>query len=299
MAEGSFEKLRMTEDGNAASSSGPPDAAPEPGGVLVIVVHYRSGAATRGLLTSLARQTLAARLRVAVVDNSGDVGLTAWPGLPGLVVLAPGENAGYFGGAAYALRALANGDAGAPAWVIVSNPDVTLPDAGTLEALASSTYPPGTLAVAPGLTDARGRALNPFLETRPSARSMRRKARLVFSNVWTLNAYALASMAWRRLRPARPSGAARAVYAPHGAFVILPYAYFARGGTLDPFAFLYLEEVLVAETVRRAGGTVRFDPALRVVHAGHVATGRVRLGAVGRHHAHAFAEATRRYFSDE
>ena len=266
-----------------------------PTGLLWIVVHYRSPRETAALLASLARQAAACgpALHVRVVDHSGDA-----PPVPdGLdaVVWTPGQNLGYFGGAAWALdRWHAERLDAPPAWVVVSNADLDLPDADTVARLLTSAYADDVLVVAPGVETEDGVPLNPFLRARPSARSMRIKRRVVFSSRVTLNLWSLAS----RLRPRRTSaGPAGPIYAPHGAVVAFRHGYFAQGGSLRHTRFLYLEEIFVAETVRRLQGQVVFDPTLRVRHRGHVSTGVWRFGETALHHLDAFADATRRYFS--
>lgn len=270
-----------------------------PTGLLWIVVHYRSPRETAALLAALARQTAArdptGALHVRVVDHSGDA-----PDVPaGLdaAVWAPGDNLGYFGGAAWALdRWHAERAEAPPAWVVVSNADLDLPDADTVARLLETPYPDDVLVVAPGVETDDGVALNPFLRVRPSARAMRIKRWAVFSNRLTLNLWSLAS----RLRPRprrRSADAAGPIYAPHGAVVAFRHGYFERGGSLRHTRFLYLEEIFVAETVRRLHGQVVFDPTLRVRHRGHVSTGVWRFGETALHHLDAFADATRRYFS--
>jgi GT2 family glycosyltransferase len=56
------------------------------------------------------------------------------------------------------------------------------------------------------------------------------------------------------------------IYAPQGAFIAFHRSYFERGGTLDHGAFLFGEEIFVAETARRLGMTVMYDPALVIEH---------------------------------
>ena len=268
-----------------------------PTGLLWIVVHYRSPRETAALLAALARQTAArdptGALHVRVVDHSGDA-----PDVPaGLdaAVWAPGDNLGYFGGAAWALdRWRRERPRDVPAWVVVSNADLDLPDPDLVARLLATPYPDDVLVVAPGVETEDGAPLNPFLRVRPSARSMRIKRWAVFSSRLTLNLWSLAS----RLRPRRKrAGAGRPIYAPHGAVVAFRHSYFAHGGDLRHPRFLYLEEIFVAETVRRLHGQVVFDPTLRVRHRGHVSTGVWRFGETALHHMDAFADATRRYFS--
>ena len=48
--------------------------------------------------------------------------------------------------------------------------------------------------------------------------------------------------------------------------------YFEKGGTLDHGAFLFGEEVFVAESARKFGMEIVYDKRLRVIHSEHVTT---------------------------
>jgi len=62
------------------------------------------------------------------------------------------------------------------------------------------------------------------------------------------------------------------IYAPHGSFIIFSREYFERGGSLKPGAFLYAEELFVAETCRRLGLKAVYWPVIQVAHDEHVST---------------------------
>ena len=260
-------------------------------------MHYRSPEETGTLLASLARQTAAPTLQVLVVDNSGDAPPSSPPGLA-VEVMASGRNLGYFGGAAWALEQwqARHPDSPVPAWVVVSNADLDLPDPTALARLQATPFADEVVAVAPHIEARRGRALNPHLLRRPSPRTMRLKRWTVFSNRLSLNLWTLSSRLRPRWKaPLPPVGTE--LYAPHGSAVLLRRSYFERGGTLQHTSFLYSEEIFLGETVRRIGGRVVFAPNVRLRHSGHVSTGWWRLGEIGRHHLDSFADATRRYFS--
>jgi len=70
----------------------------------------------------------------------------------------------------------------------------------------------------------------------------------------------------------QPAARSEVVYAPHGAFMIFAREYFERGGTLDVGAFLFAEEGFVAETCRKLGLDVLYDPTIEVLHDEHVST---------------------------
>ena len=73
------------------------------------------------------------------------------------------------------------------------------------------------------------------------------------------------------------------IYAPHGCFIIFHRSYFDAGGSLDHGAFLFGEEVFVAETARRLGVKVSHDPRLGVIHHEHMTTGRFKNRRLARY----------------
>jgi len=69
------------------------------------------------------------------------------------------------------------------------------------------------------------------------------------------------------------SGEVEPIYAAHGSFLAFHRSYFERGGTLGHGAFLFGEEIFVAETARRLGLAVLFEPRVIVEHAEHSSMG--------------------------
>ncbi|MEK7765553.1 MAG: hypothetical protein AAB368_04885, partial [bacterium] len=200
----------------------------------------------------------------------------------------------------------------APEWVIVSNADIAFPDAAFFDELIRSHAVAPSAVIAPAiLSDRTGADQNPGMAERPSGRRMR-FLRAAFSTYPTCLAYHLASYvkvrllaAWNPLRAslrglrARASApsAPYAIYAPHGAFMIFHRSYFDRGGTFDHGAFLFGEEIFIAETCRRLGLAVVHDPRLRVRHRDHVSTGMFPSRKVARFEREANAYLVGEFFS--
>jgi GT2 family glycosyltransferase len=244
--------------------------------IRLICVNYLKPGETRRFVVSALDQALRSSLRLAVVDNSPPPGATAMPESltsdPRVRAIAPGENLGYFGGAAAAL-----GDhlktRSMPEWVIVSNPDVYFPDRGVLQRLFDSHRGDTPAVVAPSIrTKGSSVDQNPYMRVRPKRFRMH-----VYR--WIFSAYPIDAvyqgLSWikhralesaSKERPAAPASSPMKIYAPQGAFIAFHRSYFERGGTLDHGAFLFGEEIFVAETARRLGMTVMYDPALVIEH---------------------------------
>ena len=244
--------------------------------ILLICVNYLKPGETQRFVLSALDQSLKSSLRLAVVDNSPPSSAGGVPDSvtsdPRVTAIATGENLGYFGGAAAALKDHLKTHS-MPEWVIVSNPDVYFPDRDVLQRLFDS-HRGGTPAVVAPSIRTKGSSVeqNPYMRVRPSAFRMH-----VYR--WIFSAYPIDAvyqgLSWikhRALeagsneRPAAPSSASEKIYAPQGAFIAFHRSYFERGGNFDHGAFLFGEEIFVAETVRRLGMTVLYDPALVIEH---------------------------------
>lgn len=245
--------------------------------ILLICVNYLKPGETQRFVLSALDQTIQSSLRLAVVDNSPAPGAGRVPDSlmsdPRVTAIAPGENLGYFGGAAAALKDHLKTHS-MPEWVIVSNPDVYFPDRGVLQRLFDSYRGDAPAVIAPSIrTKGSSVEQNPYMRVRPSRFRMH-----VYR--WIFSAYpidaAYQGLSWikhRALeaaasneRPAAPASSSEKIYAPQGAFIAFHRSYFERGGTFDHGAFLFGEEIFVAETARRLGLTVLYDPALVIEH---------------------------------
>ncbi len=238
--------------------------------ILLICVNYLKPGETRRFVLSALDQSLKSSLRLAVVDNSPPSGTGAVPNPvtsdPRVTAIATGENLGYFGGAAAALRGHLKTHS-------MSNPDVYFPDRDVLQRLFDSHRGDAPAVVAPSIrTKGSSVEQNPYMRVRPSGFRMH-----VYR--WIFSAYPIDAvyqgLSWikhRALeaasneRPLAPSSATEKIYAPQGAFIAFHRSYFERGGNFDHGAFLFGEEIFVGETARKLGLTVLYDPTLVIEH---------------------------------
>ena len=238
--------------------------------VLLICVNYRKPAETQHFVATALEQKLSSSLRLVVVDNSPKP--ESGPNDPRVKTIATGENLGYFGGAAAALADHLKSHP-MPEWVVVSNPDVFFPDRDVLQRLCDAHRDDEPAVIAPSMrTVDTSVEQNPYMRVRPSRFRMH-----VYR--WIFSAYpidaAYQGLSWikhrtlesvSKERPPSPPASAEKIYAPQGAFIAFHRSYFERGGTLDHGAFLFGEEIFVAETARRLGLTVLYEPAVAVEH---------------------------------
>ena len=248
---------------------------------LFICVHYHGMKETREFLGSL--DALKGNgYHCIVVDNSDD--FEPCPGVAeavreGLVTTAkPHENLGYFNGAQFGLDQF---EGALPDWVVVCNADVT-PRYDFLERLASATVDDRSGVLAPRIVSMPdGEELNPHLVRRPTAVAMHvRKlflcSRLLRPLYFACNRFKrFVFHALRRpTTPRRPAPGRAVIYAAHGSCLVFHRRYFEAGGTLRHSTFLFGEEITVAETVRKLGLRILFEPSLQVQHRQHSSTGK-------------------------
>ena len=113
---------------------------------------------------------------------------------------------------------------------------------------------------------------NPYMRVRPDAWRIRLNSRIfsiypvdaVYQGLSWIKHRSLDGVA--KERPATTAGFATKIYAPHGSFIALHRTYFEKGGTLDYGAFLFGEEIFVAETASRLGLTVLYEPGVVIEH---------------------------------
>ena len=244
--------------------------------VLLICVNYRKPTETQHFVATALEQTLSSSLRLVVVDNSpfpgGGVVPESVPSDPHVKAIATGKNLGYFGGAAVALADHLKSHP-LPDWVIVSNPDVYFSDRDVLQRLCDAHRGDEPAVIAPSIhTVDTSVEQNPYMRVRPSRFRMHLYR-------WLFSAYPIdvvyEGLSWikhralgllSKVRPPAAASLPERIYAPHGSFIALHRSYFERGGNLEYGAFLFGEEIFIAETVRRLGLTVLYEPAVMIEH---------------------------------
>jgi len=285
------------------------------GSMLFVCINYRSDTATKILIEGILARHDEPWLHLAVVNNDDELERIQWcAGLeayaPKVLLFHPGKNLGYFGGAAWALRRYLSSRP-LPSWVIVSNVDIEIPGSRFFARIMDTGGQHNHAVIAPSIvSELNGRDQNPFMEARPSAFRMKCYKR-VFRYYPLLVAYNLASLLLKRFRIYRLdqdvsesrnlSGAVvpRTIYAPHGSFLIFRKSYFEAGGTLDHGAFLFGEEIFVAESVRQLGLSICYDPRLSVIHREHETTGHIPSRKIARYIGQAAAYCADKFFSGQ
>lgn len=265
-----------------------------PARLLFLCVNYTDDADALALINSVRNQTVAEYIDSIVVDNTERAKSTGrlkaeWPLSPRAMLLEPGTNLGYFGGAAWGLRQYLATHSILPEWLLLSNPDIIIPTANFMEQLLERGAGHTHAVLAPSIRSAvTGEELGVFMARRPPPWRIRMYKYLFrfYPMLLLYETFALISkwtMQSRRKAKGPPAAALTPIYAPHGSFIIFRKTYFDSGGSLRYGAFLFGEELFVGETARRLKLTVAYDPALVVIHKEHAATGYFRSRIMARY----------------
>lgn len=233
-------------------------------------VQFGDAADLGKLVASLQDQTIS-EWRLVVANNQAERSSEVQGVIPhDASLISHSENLGYLNGAVRALRSC-----GVDGWAVISNTDVIFePDfVEDFGALVAEGKAEGVGIIAPAIIDGSGHDQNPFMTTRPSARSMGRRAAMFrfvpLARLVVLAATMRKQRAGKRPPRRKPAGA---IYAAHGScFIIAPEL--LQSPAIDYPQFLFGEEIFLAEVAKTQGLSVLYAPQLRAAHAEHQSTG--------------------------
>ena len=275
--------------------------------VLIITVNFRQDQCTVRFLNSATKLEGFSTCHLLIVDNNSDDRSVsnirqASAEFGNVELLALPQNAGYFGGAKWALRHYLQCHE-IPDWVLVCNNDIVF-DHPTLLLRLFEKDPGMAGIIAPSITSAvTGHDENPSIRNRPTAFRMWRYG------LWLSSYHMMWVKQWlspfvRRTRyrfgkwiSAHNRGTANLIYAPSGALLIFSRRFFEAGGFIDDGSFLYAEEFRVAEMCRYLGLAVIHDRQLKVWHEGSQSTGRILSRSGYLHQREGFSYGLTRFKS--
>lgn len=167
----------------------------------------------------------------------------------GFIFLESKENGGYAKGNNIGIRyAQKNGYL----YVLISNNDVLIQSSETLRKLEDvMKHNPKIGAVSPKLVERDGRKSPPIYYRVPS--------------FWDLT---FGMLAYRKKRYQQDDTKSYQVYAPRGSFMLLRNSILKKAGNFDESTFLYYEEPILAERIRKVGGICWHCGETEIVHLG-------------------------------
>lgn len=253
-------------------------ATPRPG-LLLLLVAFGNAEEVNDFISHV-RATCQAPISFAVCDNtpggSGPITSDA-----DCIVTARPDNPGYLEGALHALRAFQS-QRPTPEWIAITNTDLTFRRGDLLTVLSryDSDVP---VVIGPRITEGvDAQEMNPHVVTPRGLGRLR-------LNHWTtatpvlaygylgLHGAKFAVTRSRRTRTGASSPDPRHLtpsdmFSPYGAMMFFSRAFMTHVG-LPPKVPLFAEEYAVAETARRAGARVRYEPDIHVNHDSNSTTG--------------------------
>ena len=250
-----------------------------PDRTLVLVNYFAAG--LLGSAIASARHASRTRLRVVVIDNSGDAAESAQlRSLPIDEIIDAPENPGYGAGANMGAR-------DAEGVIIVANPDVEF-FPGSIDRLVDEVTRDGVVAAGPKFVwDREGEWLLPPPDLPTMGSALDRLAAgwsRWWAERWLARRQRERARFWLRQKPADERVLSGAV------LCLRAEAFHAVGG-FDPGYRLYFEEIDLLERLRRRGGRIRYVPTAVCRHLYNQSAGRSGSEA-GAH----YARSERRYY---
>jgi GT2 family glycosyltransferase len=249
----------------------------------IICVCYNNPDEVVAYVNHLSEQFFFGEPKIHVVDNSCNVEVdrclrASLACFSNVSIYSANKNLGYFGAAHWVYERFIKNISFD--FLVVSNTDIEILDKNFFKKL-SSKYSPSkkVFVIAPSILDCSTKNdQNPFFEKRPSSWRMKFYVFLyrsllvyrVYSFFGFLKDYV--KRLFCHIRHQAFDNRARAIYSPHGAFVVFHQNYFKSGCDLSYPVFLYNEEIFIAEQVEKNGGEIIYDPEICVVHKEHAVT---------------------------
>jgi GT2 family glycosyltransferase len=237
--------------------------------ILLLCVNYKNPEETRNFLKHVRQCAIDDNVNIRVVVSDNDGSMQANASVPGAMVVTDVENPGYFSGCAFALEKWQRQWQDWPRWIGVVNTDIEF-QPGFFTRLLSLRLPENLAAMGPDIRLPDNTPQNPFKTTRPSISDLK-KWLFIFKYDWLFKIW---DEQWHKIRKNKKLNidedniifSPQPVYAIHGSAIFLRPTFFKNGGTLKYPAFLYGEELFLAEQIQSLGMNSAWMPGLKIIH---------------------------------
>ena len=243
--------------------------------IAVAVALYNNEKEVIEFATNLSKQTLINRIQLLVTCNACKNVMKfenkLHEILPSAMVFDPKENLGYLNGCLYGVREKGN----VYSWVMVSNTDIVFNKNDFFEKVTKD-IPMDVWCVGPNITLAStGGQQNPFLIDRPTYKKFK---------IWK-TVYSVYPLFWLyfKLSDLKPKKTHRTnikkknVYAVHGSCFLLKKECVDKVLNVCQGIFMYGEELLIAEVIRKSQKKTLFNSSVKIIHNENQVTGKVNL----------------------
>jgi GT2 family glycosyltransferase len=200
------------------------------------------------------------------------------------VALVEVDNSGYFSGINSGLGSLNVEDYD---FIVVGNNDLEFSD-DFFNLLGDYQPAPSALVIAPNIVNLDGVNENPRAIKGVSA-GRKLALRLYYQSYWVARLMTMIHVQLNGKRVKLRDQSARFIHLSMGACYILTREFLQKSPTLDSKVFLFGEEVVLAEQLRRLGGRLFYEPSLVVKHCEHTSVGELGGKAYYRIQQRSFA----------
>jgi GT2 family glycosyltransferase len=251
--------------------------------ILNIIVNYYNESDVINYLNDINNQKNLPTLKVLLVDNSQSFSkkkiLNSFNNFE-IIFLNPKTNLGYYGAAKYGYDYYCE-NFPTPDVTIISNTDIQFLDGFFFSKLEKIYNEDKETILSPLVL--RGKVKREWFAHTVSRPTIKRVKFLKFLLDYKLSSYAYNYLSLYKqlltdllIQFAKKLGYqinytknSKFIYAPNGAFTILPRSFFDRGGSLKLFCFLYGEEIFIAEQAIRLNLKIQYNINLKLLHSGN------------------------------
>lgn len=244
-----------------------------------VILNYNSFDDTKRLLNQLIAFKID-NLKIVVVDNNSSKDgieeiITEFSPIRNIHFIKNTDNSGYGAGNNIGIEYLSQKGL---RYIIISNPDVRISSADTIKSILDSILQYKAAVVAPQIYNLNSELLNHNQRSRPSSKEIR-KFRLKHQYYTRYIYYFLLIILiiikggnWKRV-PKKikhdKNISLSEVYRVHGSFFMLDLNYFIKNNLypiFDKNIFLFYEEYVIAEKVRKYNGKILVLDAISIIH---------------------------------
>lgn len=267
---------------------------------MIFCVTYKSYDYLRTFMTSVERAAAKAEGLCHVTLCVGDNTTDQWEDVPvdltphcTLHVFPYHLNLGYLGCALKMMSEIGWNKVGDADYTIISNVDLTL-DEDLLCTLISTEWPTDAGWLAPDIyTQRLDHHDNPFQMHRPRPHDFLRW-KILYSHPLVYEF--LERVYHLRGKHQSPHTQQEAIYAGHGSLMLFTSRFMKKHADLRFPAFMYGEELFLAELVRRDGLLTYYCPSLQVSNVGRVSTGNYNYSWLCRQNRQSLRTLRKLYF---
>jgi GT2 family glycosyltransferase len=256
-----------------------------------VLVNYFGEEALKDFVENQLRKQQGVELDVIIVDN-GHRNPQTLHEMKGVQLLEVNQNLGYLGALNHAVKSVSVTDSD---FIVLSNFDLRFGSEHDLETLFTFGHQHKMQVFGPQIINLPSEAAaNPMYRHRPEKAFYRRLLFVTsfYPFYWMYQMLYKLKKATQRTTPS----VMEPVYAIHGSMMVFDKTFVSKGNFEHP-AFLYGEEILIAEQCHAANWKIGYDAQTRLYHQEHSTTGSIKNRRHMRYLHESLKAIYRKYYS--